>query len=69
MARHCITEDDLTSWLARYSWNTFASSGGIRSNKHFDVSSTGIFRITDHGKITYEGADKSAAVAAYNKAP
>lgn len=68
---HKITERELNEWLCRPQWQVFASSGGQNSNKRLEVDSSEsghIFRVTDRGQTTFLGADKAAAVAAYNEA-
>lgn len=69
--RHEITRVALDQWLAdeRFLWRTFASSSGLGSDKRLIVRDEGRdFRVTDHGKILYEGFDKAAAIEAYNSA-
>lgn len=70
--KHTITERELNEWLSRPQWQTFARSAGSGSNKSLEVDASDIgraFRVTDHGETIFLGADKTAAIAAYNSAP
>jgi len=69
--RHTITTEELDEWLRRPQWQTFASSFSRESNKalEVDAASAGpVFRVLDHGETAFLGADKAAAIAAYNAA-
>lgn len=66
--RHTITRAALDEWLSEVNWRIFASSGGDGSAKRLDVDNGKIFRVTDHGNVVFLGADKDAAIAAYNNA-
>jgi len=71
MKRHTITEHELNEWLSRPQWQVFASSGGSDSNKCLEIDAAEggrVFRVTDHGETVFLGADKVAAIAAYNEA-
>lgn len=65
---HTIRVEELEEWLSEDAWKVYASSGGPDSNKRLEASTQGKFRVTDHGRVTYLGDDKVAAVAAYNDA-
>lgn len=70
--RHTVTQDELDEWLRTPQWKQFAASFSNVSHKalEIDAGSGGpIFRVVDHGKTTFLGADKAAAIAAYNDAP
>lgn len=71
--RHTITQNELDEWLRRPQWHMFASSGSSTSRKRLeiDVAASGdlVFRVVDHDEVTFIGADRAAAVAAYNAAP
>lgn len=70
--RHTITEKELNEWLCQPQWQILASSCGNDSNKQleFDRTEYGcVFRVSNHGETIFLGANKSAAVAAYNDAP
>jgi hypothetical protein len=69
MARHTITYEEMSDYLNQEGWHNAASSGGFESNKRLEVSTKGTFRVTTHGKITYQGASLGVAVDAYNEAP
>jgi hypothetical protein len=72
MERHTITPDELDEWLRRPQWQTFASSFSSVSNKALELDAAAdnlVFRVTDHGETKFLGADRTAAVAAYNEAP
>lgn len=70
--RHTVTLDELDEWMRRPQWQTFARSFSNVSHKtmEFDGACGGpaVFRVTDHDEIKFLGADKTAAVAAYNNA-
>ena len=70
--RHTIKESELDEWLRRPHWQTFARSFSSVSHKalEIDAATEGpIFRVTDHGDTKFVGADRAAAIAAYNDAP
>lgn len=66
--RHTINAVELDEWLRRPQWQMFASSAGPDTNKRFEVDTGGVFRVTDHGETIFLGADKIAAIDAYNSA-
>lgn len=69
---HAISEKELNEWLCRPQWQVFASSGhpGFAKRLEIDSSETGhVFRVISQGETIFLGADKAAAVAAYNGAP
>jgi hypothetical protein len=72
MAHHTITERELNEWLCRPQWQQFAASFGAEANKRFEVDTNDrgecVYRVTDHGETVFLGADKVAAIAAYNEA-
>lgn len=70
--RHTTTVEDLDEWLRRPRWQTFASSFSSVSDKALELDAAAdnlVFRVTDHGETKFLGADKAAAIAAYNEAP
>jgi hypothetical protein len=72
--RHTITHSELDEWLRRPQWQIFARSGSAVSNKALEVDGAvlngpPVFRVTDHGETKFIGADRAAAIAAYNEAP
>lgn len=70
--RHTITAAELDEWLHRPQWHAFARSFSNVSHKMLEIdgaASGPVFRVTDHGETRFLGADKAAAVAAYNEAP
>lgn len=69
MARHTITLEEMTEHLNQDGWHNAASCHGRGSHKCLEVSTRGIFRVTTHGKVTYQGVDLGTAVFAYNEAP
>lgn len=69
MARHTITFEEMSDYLDREFWSSIASSGGKDSHKKLEVSTKGMFRVTDRRKATYQGASLGHAVDAYNEAP
>lgn len=67
--KHEIDEGELIEWLVKEPWEPYAVSGGRESNKRLDVNrKTGVFRVTDHGEIIYEGMNRKEAIAFYNAA-
>lgn len=70
--RHTITANDLDEWLRRPQWQAFARSCSNVSHKAMEIDAAAsdgpVFRVTDHGETTFLGADKAAAIAAYNAA-
>jgi len=71
-SRHIITMEELDEWMRRPQWQTFASSFSSASNKALELDAAAdclMFRVTDHGETKFLGADKAAAIAAYNEAP
>jgi hypothetical protein len=69
MSRHTITFDEMTEYLNKEVWSMAACSGGAGSHKRLEVSTKGMLRVTDRGKVTYQGASLGVAVDAYNEAP
>ena len=72
MKRHTITPDELDEWLRSPQWKNFSSSFSSTSEKRLEVDAAAdvrVFRVTDHGETKFLGADKAAAIAAYNEAP
>lgn len=71
MRRHTVTDQELDEWLRQPQWKMFASSGSETSNKRLlvDGGATTVFRVIDHGETVFLGADRAAAIAAYNNAP
>lgn len=70
--RHTITEAELDTWLRTPQWQTFARSFSNTSLKALEIDATRegpVFRVTDHGDTKFIGADRAAAIAAYNDAP
>lgn len=70
--RHTITESELDEWLRTPQWRAFARSFSSVSQKalEIDAASEGpVFRVTDHGDTKFIGADRTAAIVAYNDAP
>lgn len=71
--RHTITQAELDEWLKRPQWQAFARSFSQASHKALEVdgAATGgpVFWVVDHGETKFLGADKDAAIAAYNEAP
>lgn len=68
---HTITEKELNEWLCRPQWQVFASSAGRGSAKRLEVDGAAdnhVFRVMVRGHAVFLGADKTAAVAAYNDA-
>lgn len=69
MSRHTITAKEIEDYLDRDSWVLAASCGGLDSNKRLEASSKGLYRVTTHDKVTYQGQDLDVAVFSYNEAP
>lgn len=69
MSRHTITLDEMYEYLGQEGWHNAASSHSKDSQKKLEVSTKGMFRVSDHGKVTYQGASLGVAVDAYNEAP
>lgn len=70
MSRHTITEEELDEWLQSDPWKQFAAGGGNGSHKLFHINVIdGRTRVLDHDVAIYEGADRAAAIRAYNEAP
>jgi hypothetical protein len=70
--RHTITVEELDEWMRRPQWQAFARSFSGTSHKAFELDAAAdnlVFRVTDHGETKFLGADKVAAIAAYNEAP
>lgn len=71
--RHTITQNELDEWLRRPQWHTFARSFSDFSHKALEIDGAAsegpVFRVTDHGETRFVGADRVAAIAAYNDAP
>lgn len=71
--RHTITQSELDEWLKRPQWQAFARSFSNVSHKALEVDGAApsgpVFRVTDHGETKFLGADKAAAIDAYNAAP
>lgn len=68
---HTINEEELSEWLLRPQWQIYASSGSRDGAKRLEIDSannTHVFRVVVHGDVVFLGADKGAAVAAYNNA-
>ena len=67
MKRHEITEKELRSWVSGH-WHQFAASHSAdgESNKTFEMSFNGLYRVTDHGRVLYVGAVLASAIAEYN---
>jgi hypothetical protein len=68
---HQISERELDEWLCQPQWKIFASSAGRDGSKRLEVdgaANTRVFRVTVCGEVAFLGADKTAAVAAYNAA-
>jgi hypothetical protein len=68
---HMITENELNEWLRRPQWQVYASSASQGGYKRLEVDSadgTHVFRVTANREVIFLGADKSAAVAAFNEA-
>ena len=68
--RHTITEKELNEWLCRPQWQIFASSADQGGVKRLEVDcggDTNVFRVTVRGEVVFLGADKTAAVSAYNE--
>lgn len=63
--RHTINADEMVAYLAGY-WFQYAAHFGEFSAKRLEVSFSGLYRVTDHGKVTYEGPNRDAAIEAYN---
>lgn len=63
---HVIDLDDMLKYIDSHAsdWNRYASDGW----KKIEFRHDGDFRVTVHGRITYEGGDSSGAVRAYNEA-
>lgn len=68
MARHTITFEEMSEYINQEIWSMAACSGGADSQKRLEASTKGMFRVTDHGKVTYQGASLGVAVDAYNEA-
>lgn len=68
MSHHTITVKELDDYLSQEGWDIAASSHGSGASKQLEISRSGVFRVTDHGTVTYSGSDKAAAGAAYNEA-
>ena len=69
MARHTLTIEEIEEYLDKEYWSQLACSFGIDSNKRLEANTKGIFRVTTHGKVTYQGKYLAPAVDAYNEAP
>lgn len=69
MPRHTITFEEMSDYLNQEGWNVAASSHGKGSSKKLEVSTRGMFRVTTHDKVTYQGGSLGVAVDAYNEAP
>jgi hypothetical protein len=67
--RHKITLQELMDWIDKEVWHLAASSHGRGSSKKLEMSSAGLFRVTDHDEDAYTGPNLEAAVNAYNAAP
>jgi hypothetical protein len=67
MARHTITVNDYNTWVTD-NWVQFAASFGEHSNKTFEATFDGRYRVKDHGVVVYRGSNKSTAIAKYNSA-
>jgi hypothetical protein len=67
--RHVITESDLDEWLRKPQWQMYASSAGKRLWVDQGGNGGPVFRVDklDGGTI-FLGADRAAAVEAYNTA-
>lgn len=63
---HVIDLDDMLQYIydRANDWERYASDGW----KRLDFRCAGGYRVTVSGVITYEGADGSSAVHAYNEA-
>lgn len=67
--QHTITEAEMDEWLRTPQWRLFAGSFTQYSNKRLEIDCSGdgrVFRVTDHGETVFIGADRAAAIAAYN---
>lgn len=68
MSRHTVTEKELDDWLAEAAWRRFAGSFGDGSSKSLETDGRGVYRVIVGRATVFLGADKSAAIAAYNEA-
>ena len=69
MARHTITEAELTAWMSQETtWHQGACSHGNGSSKSLDWDGRNVFRVRDHGKTIFLGSDLARAITAYNEA-
>lgn len=68
MSTHTITVAELDEWLRRPQWQIFASCGSVHSHKRIETDRGEVFRVQVNGETIFLGADKAAAVAAYNEA-
>lgn len=66
---HTITVGEVEAWAGQQVWHQAACSYGNGASKQLEMSNGGMWRVTDHDKVTYRGEDIAAAVAAYNSAP
>lgn len=69
MTRHTVTFEEMSEYLNREIWSMMASCGSAVSHKRLEANTKGMFRVTTHGKVTYQGASLGVAVDAYNEAP
>ena len=69
MARHIITEKEMTDYLNAEAWHKAACSFGNGSSKSLEVSTDKTFRVKDSSRTVYIGKDLAEAVAAYNDTP
>lgn len=70
--KHVVTQSEIEDWLRRPQWQTCASSVSRASHKYLEIDAAAperVFRVVDHDKTMFIGADIAAAVAAYNEAP
>lgn len=65
-----ITFEEISDYLNKEVWSVAACCSGVDgSQKRLEASTKGMFRVTDHDEVTYQGASLGVAVDAYNGAP
>lgn len=69
MARHTVTFEEISDYLNQDVWSVAACSGHNGSHKRLEASTKGTFRVTDRGKVTYQGVSLGVAVDTYNDVP
>ena len=66
---HKVTFEEMSAYINQEIWMIAAQSSGLGSSKKIEFSNRGMFKVTSHGDIIYDGASLGSAVDAYNGAP